>query len=436
MLPRWGAITLILVLSSLDWPATRRASAQQYDTLKPTISAKAAKVLRSKVLQALRNPSALAANRGAIDDYFKKYLFRTMTDTSPDGLGQLSKLRDDLFKRYLRSATSKPAQDHITDLTRKAMSLFALGRYHPAVRYNAVLILGELDKQYATKTAPPTPLPAATNVLLILLEKDEIKKIKIPPMLKVGALVGLERHARFGIDPQYQSRVTQGAIQLIEQQETPAEMSPEVHHWLKCMAGRVLVRQFASSGPDEAVNKALVSMIGDQKMSLEDRCSTVALLKEMDYSAAQGLDRATTVAALGNLAQAVTSDEADHARDFKEELLRGNAGQFQRGSYRATRGLDTGPHYRRRRLLDRLLALTQGIDAVSAGANAEVKGQLQGLTDAMRPVIATASEKDTTDVDIADPVIELASSVSQVVRGWKSPDQPAKDEAKAEEDFS
>jgi len=190
MLIRWSAVALMLLLSILDLPGAHRADAQQYKTIPANarISAKAAKALRGKVSQALRNPSALAANRGAIDDYFKRYYFPIMTDTDPASLGQLAKLRDDLFKRILRNATSKSAQDHITGLTMAIMGRIALDQYHPAVRYNAVLILGELDQQYATKGAnpkPPTPLPAGTNALLVLLEKDEVKKVKIPPMLKV-----------------------------------------------------------------------------------------------------------------------------------------------------------------------------------------------------------------------------------------------------------
>jgi len=430
MLPRWGPIGLIFLLFSLGIPVGQPAHAQQYKSIPPRVSAKAAKSLRNKAAQALRNPSDLAANRGAIDDYLKKYLFPTMTSTNPDSLGQLAKLRDDLFKRYLRSAVSKPAQDYITNLILTAMGRIALDRYHPAVRYNAVLILGELDQRYATKGAnpkPPTPLPAGTKALLGLLEKDAYKGVKIPPMLKVAALIGLQRHARFGIDPQYGPRVTQGAIDLIQQQKTPAEMDPEVHHWLQCMAGRVLSRQFATSGPNGAVQKALTSMIGDEEMSLENRCYVAALLADMNYSAAKGLDMATTVTVLGNLAHAVTHDEADKAREFKAALLSGSAGQFQQGRFQSggAGALDAGPHYERRRLLDRLRALTRGIEAVSAAANPAAKGQLQALSGPLLPVIATAGEKDTTDVDIADPIIALAGEIDQVIRSWKPADKPA-----------
>ena len=230
--------------------------------------------------------------------------------------------------------------------------------------------------------------------------------------------------------------MTQVAIKIIKQKETPAEMAPEVHHWLKCLAGRVLVRQFASSGPNAAVHEALVGMIGDQEMSLEDRCSIAGLLKEMDYSASQGLTTATAVTVLGDLAQAVTSEEADHARDFKEELLRGSSGQFQQGRFSMGRGgkQDLGPHYERRRLLDRLLAITHGIEAVSAAADPDAKGKLQALAGPMRPVIASASEKGTEDVDLVDPIIDLAREIDNVVRGWKSADGPAKE--KAADEFS
>ena len=435
MLLRKITIGFILLLSIWAFPCAQSAHAQRYKTSKPAITEKAAKSLYRKVSSALRDPGALAANQGVIDDYFKKYLFPTMTDISQDGLGQLAKRRDDLFRKILRSATSKPAQDHITNLTLDIMRKIVLDRYHPAVRYNAVLILGELDQQYATKDTPkPTPLPAGTKTLLILLENDELKGVKVPSMLKVGALVGLERHARFGIDPQYTAQVTAAAIGLIQQQETPTEMDPEVHHWLKCLAGRVLVQQFAT-GPNADVNGALISMIEDQEMSLEDRCCVSALLKKMDYSAAQGLDTASAVTALGNLTQAVTHDEADQARDFKEELLSGNQGAFRGGTFRGARGgQESGPPYEKRRLLDRLLALKDGIEAVTEGANPEGKSRLEALVPPLQPVIDTASEKDTTGINIADPVIEMASEIDRVLRSWKQSDQPS--EENSDDEFS
>jgi hypothetical protein len=176
-------------------------------------------------------------------------------------------------------------------------------------------------------------------------------------------------------------------------------------------------------------------MIEDQEMSLEDRCCVSALLKKMDYSAAQGLDTASAVTALGNLTQAVTRDEADQARDFKEELLSGNQGAFRGGTFRGARGgQDSGPQYEKRRLLDRLLALKDGIVAVTGGANPEDKSRLEALVPPLQPVIDTASEKDTTGINIVDPVIEMASEIDRVLRSWKQSDQPS--EENSDDEFS
>lgn len=428
---RGGRVALVAMLAICSMMLSSPAFAQQYKTIQPRITEKASKVLRPRVAAALRNPGDLAANQQAIDDYFKKYYFPTMTSTSSHGLGQLEKMREDLFKRFLHGAASKPAQDYITNLTLKVMKVIAMDNYHPAVRYNAVLILGQLDKEYTARGAnprPPVPLPEGTSALLAIMENDEMRGVKIPTMLKVGALVGLERHGRFGIDPKYAQRTTQAAIAVIQQKETPAEISTDVHHWLKCQAGRVLARQFAA-GPSAAVHDALVGMIADKSMSLADRCCVAALLKEMNYAAANGLNTTAAVTALGGLAKDVLGDEAEHARDYKKEILGGDAGNFRRGGFnrRANLGGDEGPSYERSRLLDRLLSITHGIEAVMAAASPEQKQQLQKLMGPMRPVIATAGAKDSIDEDIVDAVVQLAKEVDQVVGSWKTA-APAGDE--------
>ena len=67
-------------------------------------------------------------------------------------------------------------------------------KYHPAVRYNAVLIIGMLDKTYAAPGRPPVPLPEGFVKLHTILDAA-VKGKQVAPFLVVGALVGLQRHA-------------------------------------------------------------------------------------------------------------------------------------------------------------------------------------------------------------------------------------------------
>ena len=79
----------------------------------------------------------------------------------PCGLGELGKLRYELFKQYLWNTTNEQLQADLTELARQATGRIVLNAaYHPAVRYNAVLVLGMLDQQYAIEgKRPAKPLP-------------------------------------------------------------------------------------------------------------------------------------------------------------------------------------------------------------------------------------------------------------------------------------
>ncbi len=419
-----------------------QAQAQQYKSIPAKMNEKAAKLLlRQKVGPALRNAAALATNKADIDNYFKGYLYPTMTSTSPQALGNLAELRDDLFNQTLRNGSAKATQGYITKMTLGAMGVLAKGKvYHPAVRYNAVLVLGQLDQEYSgrgTGAKKPVPLPAGTAALLEYLESDTIGGAKIPTSLRLGALVGLTRHARFGIDPQYADRVTKVAIDLINQKEKPEDITTDVHHWLKCQAGQLLAKQYAA-GPNAAAHEALIGMIVDKEMSLADRCCVAALLKEMDYAAAGGLDATSAVMALGGLATDVMSEEAEHARDYKKEVLKGfGGGNFRGGQIGLgrNRGGPVGPSFERRRLLDRLMSLADGIEGVEPAATPEAKGQLQALVGPIRPVITSAGAKDALDEDIVDEVIQLAAEVNRVIGSWKSAAAPA-NKKPGEADFS
>ena len=68
---------------------------------------------------------------------------------------------------------------------------------HPAVRYNAILIIGQLDRN-TPERQPPEPLPAAEAADGIVNSATTDKRF--PPSVILGAIIGLDRHAQYQSD--------------------------------------------------------------------------------------------------------------------------------------------------------------------------------------------------------------------------------------------
>ena len=421
-LPR--ALALGLILAAV----TTSASAQRYKTIAPKMEDRAARVMKSQVATAMRNAAAFGAGgKEKIDSYYKTYYFPIMTQTNPGALAALGKNREDLMKQ-LRGSGVPRVQDHLTQLTLGVMRALARDNYHPAVRYNATLILGMLDKKYASSGANPTPpvaLPAGTSELLDLLEQNEFKGVKVHPSVKVGAMEGLERHVRFGMEAKYADRVTKAAMAMLSQKPSALDVDADVNNWIKCQAASVLTKQF-KDGPNAEVQAALTKLIADDKMSLEDRCCVVGLLAKIKYDGAAGADVASTLVPLGKLTLAVVDEGAGKAEAFVE-LRRGNAPVGRRVSSR--RG-EEGPKFERRELLSRMISIAKGAKSLSNGLPDGEKQKVQNLLGLLQPVVAVSRDKKALDLDVTSEIIKLNRAIKTVVADW----QPAKAVAADAED--
>ena len=396
--------------------------AQRFKSTPVKLAGKEASSLKGQVTKALRNTAAFQSDgTSAIDNYYNKYYFPQLSQTSPKALANLGRGREILL-RDLRGAKVPAAQAHLTKTSLTAMNVLARDRYHPAVRYNAALILGMLDKQYATSGAnatDPIVLPEATNGLLELLEQDEFKGVKVHPSVKVAALVGLERHLRFGMDPQYAPRVTKAAMAVLAQESSALQVNEDVNSWMKCQAARVLVLQ-SKSGPSKELQTALTALIADDKMGLEDRCCIAGLFEKMEYAGAADVDLAATVLPLGKLTQAVVAEGAEKAQEFIDLILGDpNARQPRRRNFGIRGNEDEGPKLERRQLLSRLSLIEKGATALVQGLTDDEKQKIQSLTALLAPVLERASDKKELDLDVAEDVDKLQNSVDNLLASWQ-----------------
>ncbi|MEE9602628.1 MAG: hypothetical protein V3V75_04935, partial [Thermoguttaceae bacterium] len=169
------------------------ALAQEYEQL-PVNLAQRSNVLA--VQNMLRGNATLDAQ--IFNQFFSDFVFAQLTvvEASPGARPPVNpgKQRRDLFNRYFSAATDAAALARLNEITLTAMQSLVDGPYHPGTRINAAIIIGLLDQQRAAGLGTtPVPLPAAEPVLLAYLANDEMADA-----IKVEALVGLERHARYG----------------------------------------------------------------------------------------------------------------------------------------------------------------------------------------------------------------------------------------------
>ncbi len=457
---RWcwqSIVTLIAVIFGVSM--TRAVDAQDFKVIPPRIDGAQYKVLSGQVATILRDPAAPgAAQLKQLDDFFKGAHYPLMTNVDPEALGQLATKREQLFQRYINAAKSQATRDHLNTMTLQVMGSIAKGPYHPAVRYNAALILGQIDAQAGVK-----PLPAGTEALLSLLENEAFNKLTVPTAVKVGAIIGLQRHTRLGVDPALGERITKAALAVANREELPEDASAKAYGWVRRQAAKVLAKQF-EKGLTPPVYESFVRLIADEKSDLDDRCAVAQLLTPDMFTGAKDLDHETMALALGGLARKVLAIEAEEAEDYLDETVGdgvpaagfggeggGRGGFGGEGMYRGGGGYggrggegggmdfaslgveDLGPKYEKRRMIDRTIAIVDGAKALQAGSSDELKERLTEFADTILAVAEAAAPENATTTDITDAVVKLEKNINRIVTNW-APAQPGADEAAAEEE--
>jgi len=182
--------------------------------------------------------------------------------------------------------------------------------YHPAVRYNAMLMLGELNVQElppGSKSAVQ-PYPPAQKQLLQVLKNPDSDAVLI------AALVGLQRHASLGInDPQVRDAQLIPMLLDLAKSAPPKDRSPEGHAWIRAMAIDVLAL-LRVPGPDGSVVVAMVVIVGDKETPLMTRLAAARALGSLDLRGFKALTPSQLAVPLGNLAVEVCSSEVSRAR--------------------------------------------------------------------------------------------------------------------------
>jgi hypothetical protein len=228
--------------------------------------------LERQVKDILRGDKPVSGNEAVFDNFFVRYVFARMTLLSEEELASLPSKRDRLFRDYIRPPTTiePKAHERLVDLTFRTMKDYVSKNYHPAVRYNAMLIIGDLNSREASTStvspSPPEPLaPSARDFMLA-----EAVNPKQLDSVRLAALLGLMRHmelnaqrpANLQIAKVTRDGITKQLLPLALDKTVPSSRSPEGHAWLR---GRVLevLAAAAQAGPDDAITQAIAGIVAD-----------------------------------------------------------------------------------------------------------------------------------------------------------------------------
>jgi hypothetical protein len=277
-----------------------------------------------QVRRTLNGDASLSENQN-FDSYYTKYLFPLMTLTDEKELDDLTKRRSQFLRDHLAYCNNPDVHQHLVDLTFAEMKKIASDDFHPAVRYNAMYIISQLNTQEASrvganKTIPDPYSPALPWML------DEFKKEETPEALKVAALLGIIRHLEMDIYrtadrkiPAAQRADVLATLTTLAQTATPpAGRSVAAQNWLR----RRALEGIAHAGflnPEPNLVKLVTDLIANDKEVLSVRVDAAQALAKMNLTPPVKVEVAATAESLVRLAMACVQSEITRLDDLQKQ---------------------------------------------------------------------------------------------------------------------
>jgi len=396
------------------------ATAQEYQTLPVDDKARG---LRGTAQNCVKNPAAYAADKEKFNEYFTKYHFPSMTRTEPDKLGDVGKLREDLFKTFLWKSTDPVLQHDLTQLAFGQM-VKIVGQdnppFHPAARYNAILIVGLLDEKYSPDGRQPPVVYAPATKALTLVVDEAVKGSRFPPSVTLGALIGLERHAQFheSVAPEVLAAMQAALLKLVTLDKPAQEVDRDAYAWMRYRAASALAK-LGTVGDKNAIHNAIIQLTATNK-ALDDRCEAAALVEKLNYKDVK-LDDAATAEPLFALARDIGASEDQRAQDFQEHGGAGGAAIMPSrggGGPEAYGNSGADPNaFQRRITLSRLWDLQTALNKVKPSLPAETQKKVDAVLAAVKPTYTAASSKDTVDLKLAESIHSMADAINKAAPG-------------------
>ncbi|QDU77173.1 hypothetical protein Pan97_42350 [Bremerella volcania] len=248
--------------------------------------------------------------------------------------------RQEFLRAYYGPLYSEPtSRAMVNEIMVEFMREYIKPNYHPVLRYNAILLLGDLRSKEMDNInqTPEIPYAPATAILLSTLEDPNQSDA-----VKVGAWIGLmEQCQLYGVNlgsmaGAEKTKVMDLVVKTLSEKAPPKGRGADAHTWMRKRAIDV-ARSIGNAGRDGALANALNIIILDESLPIEMRCNAIAAKGHLNYDAqtAAKLDVAKESAEIGKVAlEAVSSDVAwyDNAITEYYKALMGPGGSGMMGS--------------------------------------------------------------------------------------------------------
>lgn len=337
-----AAIASLLLAASSGWaqapanstvPAgnasntTTDASGYEYLVPHPTLSKDKTKEAqaRTTINNILRGNLPLSDNRTAFEYFYQRHYFPMLTQTNEKALEDLPAERHRFFRDHLEQCKDPEVHQHLVDMAFEAMKGIVRDNFHPAVRFNAMMIISQLNDSEPVRVgaAPALPQPMVRALPVIL---EEYKRSDGLPSVRVAALMGIARHLEWdnhrpstAILPPLRAEIIKTLIDTALLKDAPAGITAEGHEWFRRRAIEALAHTGYNKA-DPSVADALDKLLKDESESIPVRCSAAISIGRMAYqnAAPAKLDPQATAKELGYLALLACHEELNRLATLKK----------------------------------------------------------------------------------------------------------------------
>lgn len=189
------------------------------------------------------------------------------------------------LRNNFRLTKSGQVYDHLNTLVLDVMNGFGMGNYHPAVRVNAMLTIGDLNSaEPQTLSESAVPLSEALPILIAAAENAQL-----PDAVRAAAMVGVVRHASSKIRDEAARRSLAAAMLQLASADVPSGTAAAGREWIAAQAMEVL-GLLGLPGENNAAIKAMLKAVSNPKLSYSTRTIAVESIGRLAQAKTATLD--------------------------------------------------------------------------------------------------------------------------------------------------
>jgi hypothetical protein len=392
-----------------------------------TTDPKTVKAHAKEAAEALRGSNFGQAEQDLVRRYFIKHVMAGMTLPASDP-GQYPRWREQIAKALGGVGGSERHRFLRGEIFKAASALAEDPAYSPACRYNAILVLGDLNDTEVQRSGAnfqaAVPYTPARALLLKLVNGDQ------PQAIQLAAMIGLQRHARLlAAAGQSDENVLTAARKVLGTKDAPANGTSDGLLWMQKIAVDIVAS--GGKGADAGLFEPILS---DATKPVMIRCAAAEALGRLDYTGVTNLNAAALGQGLGQLAVAACQQEIQNLQKRADEVgvegdrsaFRTEGGRSEEGDRRREGGEDEADKQApenpvvkqtRRMLKYQLLSVSQGLGGLlKANVDAKSKTSLTSLKTQVDAVLKTLEPAPdllpTTLLEkLSQPAVQLEKTV-------------------------